>query len=126
VARNSDREPAGVRHTIEAQPRAALPRPEPSDEDNGLSGNNTDVSRKVISWSGTVDRERRVTLELPGVPGTVNIPLSYRKRVGIVEPPGTHNRWRRVILRVFGRGPVSIIIQWWPLSSHIARAEEER
>lgn len=74
----------------------------------------TDSAPKVITWSGEVNQEREIRLELPGVPGNVNIPRQYRRRVGMVEPPGPHNRWRCVVLRVFGNGRTSIVVQWWP------------
>jgi serine/threonine-protein kinase len=73
-----------------------------------------DSAPKVITWSGEVNQEREIRLELPGVPGNVNIPRQYRRRVGMVEPPGPHNRWRCVVLRVFGNGRTSIVVQWWP------------
>lgn len=73
-----------------------------------------DAGPKVITWSGHVSREREIRLELPGVPGEVNIPRSYRTRVGMVEPPGPQNGWRCVVLRVFGKGRTSIVVQWWP------------
>jgi len=76
---------------------------------------------KLIMWSGYVDRERTVTLELPGVPGTVEVPRGYTKRVGMVEPPNFDNGWRRVVLRVYGRGEVSVVIRWWPRASQVAR-----
>jgi hypothetical protein len=69
---------------------------------------------KLYSWRGEVSRERQVTIEMPGEPGTIQIPRDYRKRVGVVEPPGPSNGWRRVVLRVFGDGLVSIIVRWYP------------
>jgi len=68
-----------------------------------------------------VNHEREVTLELPGVSGTVSIPRSYSKRVTFVEPPSPQNRWRRVVLRVFGHGQVGIVVRWWPHVSNVAR-----
>ena len=55
-----------------------------------------------------------VRLELPGTPGNINIPRQYRKHVGLVEAPGPHNKWRSVVLRVFGNGRTSVVVQWWP------------
>lgn len=69
---------------------------------------------KLYSWRGEVSRERQVTIEMPGEPGTIQIPRDYRKRVGVVEPPGPSNGWRRVVLRVFGDGLVSVIVRWYP------------
>jgi serine/threonine protein kinase len=71
-------------------------------------------SPRVIAWSGAVRGERIIRLEMPGVPGSVEIPRGYRRRVGIVEPPSLENNWRLVALRVQGRGEVSIILRWWP------------
>lgn len=68
----------------------------------------------MIPWQGYVNGSREVTLELPGVPGMVDIPQSFRKRVGIKEPPSPSNGWRRAVLRVFGNGDVSLVIRWWP------------
>jgi serine/threonine protein kinase len=74
----------------------------------------------LISWSGFVNHERTVTLELPGTPGTVEIPRSYSRKVGMVEPPTSDNGWRRVVLRIIGDGEVSIVVRWWPQSSSVA------
>ncbi len=74
----------------------------------------------LISWSGFVNHERTVTLELPGTPGMVEIPRTYSRKVGMVEPPTSDNGWRRVVLRIMGNGEVSIIVRWWPQSSSIA------
>jgi hypothetical protein len=79
------------------------------------------VGPKLFQWSGRVNQEREITIEMPGVPGTVEIPRAYRDRVGIVEPPNANNRWRCAVLRVFGRGGVSIIVRWWPAARNIAR-----
>src|SRR5581483_3417110 len=38
---------------------------------------NADYAPKVITWSGEVNQEREVRLELPGVPGNINIPRQY-------------------------------------------------
>jgi serine/threonine-protein kinase len=81
-----------------------------------------DTAPKVITWSGEVDREREIRLELPGVPGNVNIPRSYRRRVGMVEPPGPRNGWRSVVLRVFGNGRTSIVVQWWPATRNFTQS----
>lgn len=73
-----------------------------------------EFSPRVIAWSGAVSGERIIRLEMPGTPGRIEIPRSYRHRVGIVESPNMGNRWRLAILRVFGRGECSIILRWWP------------
>jgi hypothetical protein len=57
---------------------------------------------------------REVTLEMPGVPGMLDVPRSFRKKVGVVEPPSPGNGWRRAVLRVFGKGEVSLVVRWWP------------
>ncbi|MBO0861588.1 MAG: protein kinase [Chloracidobacterium sp.] len=75
------------------------------------------VGPKLYQWSGRVNNEREITIELPGVPGTVEIPRAYRDRVGVVEPPSAHNRWSCVVLRIIGRGGFSFVIRWWP-SAH--------
>ncbi|MBS1811001.1 MAG: serine/threonine protein kinase [Acidobacteria bacterium] len=69
---------------------------------------------KVIPWQGRVYGSREITLEMPGVPGMVDIPRNFRKKVGVVEPPSPSNGWRRAVFRVFGNGDVSLIIRWWP------------
>ena len=72
------------------------------------------IEPKVISWQGRVYGSREITLEMPGVPGMVDIPRDYRKKVGVVEPPSPSNGWRRTVLRVFGNGDVSLIVRWLP------------
>ena len=74
----------------------------------------TVMEPKVISWQGPVFGSREIMLEMPGVPGMVDIPRDYRKKVGVVEPPSPSNGWRRAVLRVFGRGNVSLIVRWLP------------
>jgi serine/threonine protein kinase len=69
---------------------------------------------KVITWQGHVNGWREVTLEMPGVPGMLDVPRSFRKKVGVVEPPSPGNGWRRAVLRVFGKGEVSLVVRWWP------------
>jgi serine/threonine protein kinase len=73
-----------------------------------------ELEPKLYSWRGEVTRERQVTLEMPGQPGTIDIPRDYRKRVGIVEPPSPSNGWRRAVLRIFGDGLVKVIVRWYP------------
>ena len=72
------------------------------------------VDPKVIPWQGRVNGSREITLEMPGVPGMVDIPRNFRKKVGVVEPPSPSNGWRRAVLRVFGNGEVSLVVRWWP------------
>ncbi|MFN0121310.1 MAG: protein kinase domain-containing protein [Blastocatellia bacterium] len=92
-------------------------QPDPPDEEAGLR----DEDPRVIRWSGEVRREREIRLELPGVPGSINIPRAYRRQVGLIEPPGPQNKWRCVILRIFGDGHTSIVVQWWPRSHNPIR-----
>ncbi len=84
------------------------------------------IGPKLIQWSGRVNYEREITIEMPGVPGTVDIPRVYRDRVGVIEPPTANNRWRCAVLRVFGKGNVSIVIRWWPAASRVARLSVKR
>src|SRR5262245_44955809 len=95
--------------------------PDPTNRDDGGREDRDDdpddsarIGPKLYHWSGRVDYEREITIELPGVPGTVEVPRAYRDRVGVIEPPSANNRWSCVVLRVFGRGGVSIIVRWWP------------
>src|SRR5262249_36051628 len=69
---------------------------------------------KLLQWNGPVNGEREITIEMPGVPGVIEIPRSYRYRVGVIEPPSADNRWRCAVLRVFGHGQVSFVMRWWP------------
>ena len=101
---------------------------DPQNRDEGdredRDGDNNDSARigpKLYHWSGRVDYEREITIELPGVPGTVEVPRAYRDRVGVIEPPSANNRWSCVVLRVFGRGGVSIIVRWWPSARHAVK-----
>ena len=84
-------------------------------EDRDDGHNDSDrLGPKLYQWSGRVNNEREITIELPGVPGTVEIPRAYRDRVGVIEPPSANNRWSCVVLRILGRGGVSFVIRWWP------------
>ena len=72
------------------------------------------IGPKLIQWNGRVNGQREIRLEMPGVPGRIDIPRVYRDRVGIVEPPSEVNQWRSAVLRVFGKGGVMIVVRWWP------------
>jgi hypothetical protein len=84
------------------------------------------VGPKLIQWNGSVNREREITIDLPGVPGTLEIPRVYRNRVGMIEPPSGANRWRCAKLRVFGQGGVSFVVRWWPRVREFSRLVEHR
>jgi len=120
--RDSDRDGAyspNRRRDSDTFNRRRLPDPpnrddrdrEDSDDDHDDSGR---IGPKLYQWSGRVNYQREITIELPGVPGTVEVPRAFRDRVGVIEPPSANNRWSCVVLRVFGRGGVSIIVRWWP------------
>jgi serine/threonine protein kinase len=120
--RDSDRDGAyspNRRRDSDTFNRRRLPDPpnrddrgrEDSDDDHDDSGR---LGPKLYQWSGRVNYQREITIELPGVPGTVEVPRAFRDRVGVIEPPSANNRWSCVVLRVFGRGGVSIIVRWWP------------
>jgi hypothetical protein len=110
------------------RPRRNEPRAEARDED--LPGNRTEdepedreapIGPKLIQWNGYVRGEREVTIELPGVPGTIEIPRVYRDRVGVIEPPTAGNRWQSATVRVYGRGHVSFVMRWWPMTGNHGR-----
>jgi hypothetical protein len=120
--RDSDRDGAysqNRRRDSDTFNRRRLPDP-PNRDDRGREDSDDDhddsarVGPKLYQWSGRVDYQREITIELPGVPGTVEVPRAFRDRVGVIEPPSANNRWSCVVLRVFGRGGVSIIVRWWP------------
>ena len=69
---------------------------------------------KAFSWQGRVNGVREITLDMPGTPGSVDIPQTFRKRIGIIEPPSPSNKWRKLVLRVFGDGDVSFVVRWMP------------
>ncbi|HEV2665736.1 MAG TPA: hypothetical protein VG324_12535, partial [Blastocatellia bacterium] len=106
--------------------RRRLPDP-PNRDDGGREDRDYDrdgsdrIGPQLYHWSGRVNYEREITIELPGVPGTVEVPRAYRDRVGVIEPPSANNRWSCVVLRVFGRGGVSIIVRWWPSARRSVR-----
>jgi hypothetical protein len=61
---------------------------------------------------------------MPGVPGMVDIPRDYRKKVGVIEPPSPRNGWRRAVLRVFGNGDVALIVRWLPHRDSLLQRQE--
>jgi serine/threonine protein kinase len=124
TARGDEREAGNNGSAPIYQPSHPIPRPARPADTVAEREAEVEAWPKVISWNGKVDREREITLEVPAVPGTIDIPRDYRKRVGMIEPPSPQNGWRRVVLRVFGKGPVSIVVRWFPRVSRIARADE--
>jgi hypothetical protein len=103
------------RRQLDPQNRDDDDRDDRDDDDDDDEDDSARIGPKLYQWSGRVDDQREIRIELPGVPGTVEIPRAYRHRVGVVEPPSANNRWRCVVLRVFGRGGVSIVVRWWPV-----------
>ncbi|MFN0108936.1 MAG: serine/threonine protein kinase [Blastocatellia bacterium] len=127
---NSSREePAATRdRVVPARNRDDITVRNDSSDDDG--GGNQDgrgqhesdsIGPKLIQWSGRVKGEREVLIDLPGSPGTLEIPRAYRNRVGIIEPPSASNRWRCARLRVFGEGGVSFVVRWWPTASQLTK-----
>jgi serine/threonine protein kinase len=120
--RDSDREDGYTpnrRRDNDTFNRRRLPDPpnrDDGDREDGDDDHNDSakIGPKLYQWSGRVDYEREIKIELPGVPGTVEVPRAFRDRVGVIEPPSANNHWRCVVLRVFGRGGVSIVVRWWP------------
>jgi hypothetical protein len=114
----------GISETGASRRRRSLPSSaSPNQEDRDSSDRQEQPQRaapRLIQWSGTVNRERVVRIEMPGVPGTVEIPRVYRERVGVVEPPSANNGWRSVVLRIFGQGNVSILIRWLPSAGRLS------
>jgi serine/threonine protein kinase len=79
------------------------------------------IKPKMLQWSGTVSRERVVKIDMPGVPGKIEISRASGCSVEITEPPTAANKWRQVTLRVLGQGDASFRLQWWPISRSTAR-----
>jgi Protein kinase domain len=88
----------------------------PYDDDDGRQR----LGPRLIQWNGDVFNERVIKIEMPGVPGTIEIPRVYRDRVGVIESPSHNNNWRYAVLRVFGQGSVTILVRWWPMASKMA------
>jgi serine/threonine protein kinase len=78
------------------------------------------IGPRLIQWNGEVFNERVIKIEMPGVPGTIEIPRVYRDRVGVIESPSHNNNWRYAVLRVFGQGSVTILVRWWPMAGKMA------
>lgn len=113
-------QPAEDRQLADEQAVASSPSIEPASRANKpdvsrpAAGNIPQIGPKLIQWSGSVNRVREIRIDMPGIPGTIDIPRVYRDRVGVVEPPNSGNEWKYAVLRVFGRGEVSFLIRWWP------------
>jgi serine/threonine protein kinase len=112
--RRRDNDTFNRRRLPDSSNRNGRDREDRDDDDDDDDDDSARIGPKLYQWSGRVDYEREIKIELPGVPGTVEIPRAYRNRVGVIEPPSANNRWRCVVLRVFGRGGVSIVVRWWP------------
>jgi serine/threonine protein kinase len=123
---NDDREPNRKRNDDAGGYRRLPDPPNRGGRDDDDDDRFDRIGPKLIQWSGRVNYEREIKIEMPGVPGTVEIPRAYRDRVGIVEPPSAHNQWRCAVLRVFGRGGVSIVIRWWPAARNAVRFTARR
>jgi serine/threonine protein kinase len=76
---------------------------------------------RMLQWSGTISRERVVKIDMPGVPGKIEISQAPGFSIEIIEPPTAANNWRHVTLRILGQGDVSFRLRWWPISRSTAR-----
>jgi len=130
--RNYDYNPSRRRNS-DTPNRRRLPDPpnrdredRDSDDDDDDDDDSGRIGPKLYQWSGRVDYQREITIELPGVPGTVEIPRAFRGRVGVIEPPSAANRWSCVVLRIFGRGGVSFVIRWWPAARNAVKLTARR
>lgn len=133
IAANRDREDDNSRRDQTLRrPNSQKPNPQSNSSDADADNDAQDredsqqLGPKLIQWSGSVNREREVTIDLPGVPGTLEIPRVYRNRVGVVEPPSGSNRWRCAKLRVFGQGGVSFVVRWWPTVRNFAHLNAQK
>jgi len=109
---------------VVTRPRRNEPQKEEGKEardDEAEAEEDDPIGPKLIQWNGYVRGEREITIELPGVPGTIEIPRVYRDRVGVIEPPTAGNRWQCVTVRVFGRGHISFVMRWWPIAGNGGR-----
>ncbi len=98
-------------------------RPDDDDREAGSPYDDESPQRlapRLIQWNGEVFSERIIKIEMPGVPGTIEIPRVYRDRVGVIESPSHNNNWRYAVLRVFGQGSVTILVRWWPMAGKMA------
>jgi serine/threonine protein kinase len=130
---DSDRSEGGYedRHRANTSGVSRRPQRQPEREARAENDNRDDgspyddegplrIGPRLIQWNGDVFNERVIKIEMPGVPGTIEIPRVYRDRVGVIESPSHSNNWRYAVLRVFGQGPVTILVRWWPMSSKMA------
>ena len=115
IANNRNREEENNRRQPETQPETRNAESD-GDEPDEAHQDPQQIGPKLIQWSGRVRGEREVVIDLPGTPGTLEVPRVYRNRVGVIEPPSASNRWRCARLRVFGEGGVSFVVRWWPSS----------
>ena len=114
IATNRDRDEGNLR-------RDSRDDDDGNDRESANRQDSDQIGPKLIQWSGRVNGEREVLIDLPGTPGTLEVPRVYRNRVGVIEPPSASNRWRCVRLRVLGEGGVSFVVRWWPKVAEFGR-----
>ncbi len=92
------------------------PQPEKKDDKESQPTQSAQsIKAKTLQWSGTVDRERTVKIDMPGVPGKLEVNHTSGCRVEITEPPNAANNWGQVTLRILGQGDVSFRLRWAPI-----------
>jgi hypothetical protein len=79
-------------------------------------------ARGRITWTGEVHGTQLVTIDhdhadsgtligtLPGEPCILQ--LANDKNISIASAPGPRNQYKRLVLRIKGNGPISVIIDW--------------
>jgi hypothetical protein len=94
----------------EATATASVPAPYEGPGSGTLIWEGDIAGAELVTIENGVASSGRVTGVLPGVPCLVQ--SSDPKRVSVATAPGPSNQWKRIVLRVQGKGHTTVKVTW--------------